>query len=59
MKPKNEKLSEEKIEAIRDDFFRRAMLQKHADELKKYTHLSIAKRHGVSVGTIRKYGGLL
>lgn len=57
MKPKNEKLSEEKIEAIRADIQRRAEFEKLAEELRQYTHHAIAARHGVSVGSVKKYGG--
>ncbi len=57
MKPKNEKLSDEKIEAIRADIQRRAELDKLAEELRQYTHHAIASRHGVSVGSVKKYGG--
>ena len=59
MKPKNEKLSEEKIEAIRADIQRRSELEKLAEEMRRYTHHAIAARHGVSVGSVKKYGGLL
>lgn len=57
MKPNNEKLSEEKIEAIRADIQRRAELERLAAEMRLYTHHAIAARHGVSVGSVRKYGG--
>ena len=57
MKPNNEKLSDEKIESIRADFQRRAELERLAEELRQYTHHAIAARHGVSVGSVRKYGG--
>lgn len=56
MKPNNEKLSAAKIAAIRADIRRRAELEKLAEEMRQYTHQAIAARHGVSVGSIKKYG---